>query len=329
MKKMLLIALGSVVCLFSEENCMPKSLKEKSITTTSFLEFLEWKYISAALVFGRDGINLAGLSDGKTGTSYTPHSHYDPGFRAGIGCTFGPNKAFDTVLRYTWFYTNPKREINCSSSFLPLNWMIVPTTATYTNHTASMNLKFHYYYPEMQLGYTFIVNPYLTLRSYMALTSIVIDGELKVQSAFTDAVEKEAVSHGKSFSWSIGPKLGLDFIARFIPELSLYCGVNFTQQCAQITMKTTQTSKTLSTDTTIVTQKGHLNEIRSIPLFGLEIGPVWDARFCKNRYHFQLRPVWQISTLSGGNLSFLNNNNVDIPVGAELRGFNIRALFEF
>jgi len=183
----------------------------------------------------------------------------------------------------------------------------------------------------MQLGYTFGVTRYLSLRPYIGIASIVIDGGLHVDYEFTipSGLHEIAKTHGESFSWSVGPKLGLDFTAHATSNIGLYCGVNFTQQSAQISMKTEQTSEHPADGTVVVLQKGHLSQTRSVPLFGFEIGPVWDQWFCNQRYHIQLRPVWQSSTLGGGNLSFLNSNNIDIGVGAELRGINIRALFEF
>lgn len=317
---------------------MPTAESPKSFHTISYVEYLYWKYTSALLDFGRDGVGLTNsapqnqIAVAKTGKSFSPDFKYDSGFRVGLGFAFGPSKAFDWVARYTWFYTNPHKSVdNFSASFLPLNWLNAPSLTSPTYQSASLGVEIHYYYPEMQLGYTFKVNPYLSLRPYMALTSIVIDAGLKAKYNFTNVelVSQSATTKGECFSWSIGPKIGLDFTARLKRAFSIYCGVNFTQQAAQIDMNTQQTTTVNATGVQTVIQKGELSEVRSVPLFGFEIGPVWDQWFCKDKYHFQLRPVWQLSTLGAGNISFLNNNNVDVGIAAELRGFNIRALFDF
>jgi hypothetical protein len=319
------------------EKPLPKVMNGRSFNTVVFAEFLYWKFTSPALVFGRDGVGLTNSSPQleipvtKTGGSFSPNFKYDPGYRVGFGFLFGPEKAFDIAVRYTWFYTNPKRHVNSddfSASFLPISFLTSNVSASAVYHSARFSMNLHYYGPEVQSGYTFKVNRYLALRPYMALTSIIIDADVKAAYDFTTSGSFEtARTHGDCFSWSIGPKIGLDFTARPVTNFAVYCGVNFTQQCSQLNMKTRQTDS--SGGSTFVLQKGKQHEIRSVPLFGFEIGPMWDAWCCNDRYHFQLRAVWQASTLGAGNLSFLNNNNVGIPVAAELRGFNVRALLEF
>lgn len=303
-------------------------------------EFLYWKYTSPALQFGRDGVGLTNAAPQievpvtGTGRSFEPEYQYKPGFRVGLAFTFGPSRAFDCNMKYTWYYTNPHRSVSdFKTSFLPLNWLTATSVTAPTYHSASFAMGLHYHYPEVQLGYTFKVNPYLTLRPFMALSSVIIDSEIDVVYNYTTtpaagSVSESAHTRGECSSWSIGPKIGLDFIARPVKYFSFYCGINLTQLASQITMETEETQSRPALGTSFVIQKGKVSQIRSIPLFGFEIGPVWDHWF-DNGYHFQLRPVWQLSTLGGGQISFLNNNNVPVTVAAEFRGLNVRALFEF
>ncbi len=342
MKKALLLFGLSFSALLGDDGCCPPPPRPKvencrSFNSVSFVEYLYWKYTTPALVFGRDGIGLTNgvLSEvnvAGTGRSFSPKFKYDSGYRLGFAFSFGEQKAFDIVARYTWFYTNPHRTVTqFSTSFLPLNWLDAFSLSTPTYSLAKLSMHLHYHFPEMQFGYTFKVNRYLALRPYIALSSIMIDGDLrtKYELTTTGGVFEISNMHGESFSWSIGPKLGLDFTARPWDSFAVYCGFNITQQASQISMKANQTLSRPALGDVIHIQKGELSQVRSVGLFGLEIGPVWDEWFADNQYHLQLRAVWQLSTLGGGNLSFLNNNNVDVPVGAELRGFNVRALFEF
>jgi hypothetical protein len=312
------------------ENC-------RSYNIALFGEYLFWKFTSPFLPFGRDGVGLTNAASpteievSNSGTSYSPDYQYDSGFRLGIGVLFGEKKAFDLALRYTWFYTNPERTVEPTSPFVALNWMVAPSLTSPVFSRASSQLNLHYNCPEIQFGYTFRVNNYLALRPYIALTSIIIDGELHINYQYTATTGVFEIDdlRDESFSWAIGPKMGLDFTARPWDHFSVYCGFNITQQAAHIEMQSRQTATRPILGTQINTQLGQLTQVRSVPLFGFELGPVWDQWFANNQYHTQLRVVWQLSTLGGGNLSFLNNNNVDIPIGAELRGVNVRALFEF
>lgn len=312
------------------ENC-------RSYNITSFGEYLYWKFTSIFLPFGRDGVGLTNAATptevevSNSGTSYSPNYQYDSGFRVGVGILFGEKKAFDLALRYTWFYTNPERTVVPTSPFIALTWMEAPSLTSPVYSRASSQLKLHYNYPEIQCGYTFKVNNYLALRPYIALSSIIIDGKLHTNYQFTTTGGIFEIDdlHDDCFSWSIGPKMGLDFTTRPWDHFSIFCGFNITQQAAHIEMHSHQTATRPVVGTKLDTQRGHLTQVRSVPLFGFDLGPVWDQWFANNQYHAQLRVVWQLSTLGGGNLSFLNNNNVDVPVGAELRGVNVRALFEF
>lgn len=342
MKFSTLFAIFSLSSLFAQypDACQPvcPTSCEKSFTTVTTVEFLYWKYASSLLQFGRDGVGLTNASPQVevpvvgTGTSFEPDFKYKPGFRLGLGFTFGPSRAFDCTLKYTWYYTNPSNSVSdFNTSFLPLNWITATSLTSPTYTRASFAMDLHYYYPEVQLGYTFKVNPYLTLRPFMALSNVEVDSHIDVVYDYVTAagIIESAHTREHCFSWSIGPKIGLDFTARPVKYLSLYCGINFTQLASQVTVTTEEIQSRPALGTSFVIQNGKVSQVRSIPLFGLEIGPVYDQWFGDNEYHFQLRPTWQLSTLGAGQIEFLNNNNAPVPVGAEFRGLNIRALFEF
>lgn len=311
----------------------------RNFTTFTALEFLYWKYDSPALIFGRDGVGLSNsapqneIAVTKKGTSFSPRFTYNPGYQLTLGFKFGPKRAFDLTARYAWMYTHPKKSVSAneiSASFLPISWLTSNNLASATYSEASLGVRIHYHSPEAQFGYTFVINPHLSLRPYTALTSFILVGDLKAKYAFTPpgGMFTIARTHGQSFAWSIGPKIGLDFVVMAWKNWGIFSNVNLTHQAAQLFMNTQQVDE-LANGTEIVLQKGKLNELRSLAIVGLEIGPFWDKWFYNNRYHFQLRALWRTATLAGTHLSFLDNNNIDIPIGVEFRGFNIRALFEF
>ena len=312
----------------------------KDYNTVVTLDFIYWKFFSSNLLYGRDGIGITNSAPAievpvkKTGGSIYPHFPYNPGYRVGLGFKFGPKKAFDLVARYTWLYNTPRGSISESeitTSFLPINWLVNAELAASTYHQASLQSDLHFNFAEIQSGYTFGINRYLSLRPYVALASIVVDATLDVRYAFTTPtnVYQLAKIHGECFSWAIGPRVGIDFSFFLNRHLGLYFNSNWTHQAAQLTSTTKQTQKIPAHNTTFVIQRGKVYQTRSNSYVGLELGPTWDQWFCNERYHLQIRATWQTATLGGSNLSFLNNNNVDVPVGAEFRGLNLRALFEF
>lgn len=69
-------------------------------------------------------------------------------------------------------------------------------------------LSFHS--PEIQAGYTFKINPTLTLRPYAAVTAYFVDAGQHVEYKFTtpSGVFEIVRDHAESFSWSVGPKAG-------------------------------------------------------------------------------------------------------------------------
>lgn len=303
-------------------------------------EFIYWRFSSPFLFYGRDGIGLTNspipqeIPVTKKGTSFFPHFNYRPGFKAGLGIQFGCEKAFDLYARYIWIYSEARGSVSqedISASFLPLDWLSSNSLESSTYHTAGMGVGAHSQWIELQSGYTFDINRYLTLRPYIALTSIIVNGGIFVNYFFTppNGVPEIARTHGECDSWSICPKVGLDVTFHATDHFGIYCNGNILHQTAQINMHTKQRNERPTTGEKFVIQRGELSQKRCGSLVGLEIGPTWDQWFGCDCYHLQVRATWQTMTLSDGNLAFLGSNNVAIPVGAEFRGFNIRILFEF
>ncbi len=324
----------------SDHNPRPALQNSRSFNTLISLEYITWKFGVPRLAFGRDGVGITNTSPPqeiaikKSGTIYLPSYHYSPGYRAGVGFRFGPGKAYDLWARYLWLYTNPKKHVSqnhLSGPFFPVNWLASSTLTTSTYQSADANFSLHYQQPEIQAGYTFGVSRYLTLRPYMALTAYILKADYVVKYAFIDSKDVSTTARRKSdsFSWSIGPKIGLDF--SFLPtkHFGIFCNVNCTHQAVQLNMTTKQTNRQPATGRSLVIQRGKSDQNRSISLLGLEIGPTWDQWFFKNRYHLQLRVTWQTSTVSDTQLSLLNSNNTDTGIGSEFRGLNFRILNEF
>lgn len=323
-----------------EQCSLPKLQNCRNFNVLMGVQFIYVKYTTPLLIYGRDGVGLTNsapvneIDISKTGTAFSPNFKYEPGFRASLGVKFGPKKAFDLIGQYSWIQSHPKGSVSASDfsgSFLPLKWLVARDLASSTYQSASLKADLHFQFVELQAGYTFGINRYLVLRPYAALLSIISDGDLRVNYAFTvpAGLFETAKIHGECSSWSIGPKIGLDFSYYPTDNFSIYTNANFSHQACQISMNTKQTQNLPTLGQSFTIQKGSLDQLHSISIVGLEIGPAWDQWFCNNRYRLQLRATWQTATLAGTNLSFLDNNNTDIPVGAEFRGVNLRALFEF
>ncbi len=321
----------------SPEKTFPVIENGREYNLFGISEFLYWRFSSPELIYGRNGVGgVPGTPEGTvtSGTVLLPDFTYDPGFRVGLGIKFGPSKAFDLIGYYTWLYSNPSQSASgnaISSTFQPTNFFNIITAATNVYSSASLNVHVHLNIPELQSGYTFHINRYFALRPYIALTALIIDGDLRAQYEFTSSgVFEIGKTHGECNSWSIGPKAGLDVIYNMSFNWGIFFNVNLSQQFTHLVMKTQQTQKVPATGAEFLTQKGHLTENRNITLLSLEIGPSWETWFCKDKYHLYLRATYQGCNLNNGaNLSFLNNNNVDLILQTDYRGLNVRALFEF
>lgn len=317
----------------------PKIQNDRSYNIFTFAEFMYWRISSPHLSYGRDGVNttLTGSPITKAGTSYYPDFDYNPGFRVGLGAKFGPKKAFDCVGLYGWLYSDPKDSASTSQfsgNFVPLNWFAGPTTNTFT--FGSLALGIHFNWVEVQSGYTFSPNRYLSLRPYFALTSYIIDGDLDAEYHYIDAASGNlniSKTHGDCESWSIGPKVGLDFIIHATKNFGIFTNINITQQINTVHMKTKEEVNGVINGVyynSFVAQKGKLKQEVNISYIGMEIGPTWDMWFSKDRYHLQLRATYAGANLIGGNnLSFLTSTNQDITMNTDFRGLNVRATFEF
>jgi hypothetical protein len=227
----------------------PQQLPSKDFTTFIYTTFLYWKYTTPNLVFGRDGVGLTNaipeneVAVTKTGRSFLPHFHYNPGYQVGGGFRFGAKRVFDLTSLYTWMFAHPKRVVEAdeiSPSFLPINWLTSNSLESASYQRASLEMRANCHYPEVQFGYNFIINSHLNLRPYTALASIIVAGDLKTHYQFTPpgGIKAAARRHGKSFAWSLGPKLGLDFVVLPWKDWGLFSNVNFTHQAVQLKMKT-------------------------------------------------------------------------------------------
>jgi hypothetical protein len=312
------------------QNCRNENIFESG-------EFLYWRFSSPNLIYGRSGVGVKGAVESAvtSGTALLPEFDYDPGFRLGLGTRFGPSKLFDLVGYYTWLYSVPLGTISgnqISHSFQPNNFFNSGTAATNVYSLASLALHLHLHIAEVQSGYTFPINRNFTLRPYIALTSYIIAGDLKARYEFTTPTNAFEISktHGECASWSIGPKTGLDVIYHIKGRFGIFSNVNLSQQISHINMQTEETEEVPATGVKFVIQKGHLTENRNITLFGLEIGPTWDEWFCNYKYHVYFRATFQANNLNAGaNLSFLNNQNIDLAMQSEYHGLNVSGMFEF
>lgn len=311
-------------------------------------EFLYWRFSSPNLAYGRDGIGLSNSSPiteipvVKTGTSFFPNFQYDPGFRIGLGAKFGPGKAFDLVGYYSWLRSGANDHVRggqISASFLPINFLVSSTIATNSYSFASLDLNLHFNWFEVQSGYSFSPNRYITLRPYVALQAMIVEGDLHARYDYTITTASGgapagtfeiAKTHGDCSSWCIGPRIGLDFILHPTKCLGVFSTVNLTQQSSSIHMRSVATQNRPALGTEFIIQRGKLHANHNVLVAGLELGPTWDQWFCCQRYHLHVRATWSVGNLAtGAILSFLNSNNTDIIVGSEFRGLNVRALFEF
>jgi hypothetical protein len=326
----------------------PQIQNQRSYNIFAFGEFLEWRFSSPNLTYGRDGVGLSNASPAAEitvehkGTTYYPDFQYEPGFKVGLGIEFGPDKMFDLVANYMWLHSTPESSISgsqISASFLPLNFL-TSSTLTSNNYLFSrLGLNLHFNWLELQSGYTFNPIRYITLRPYISLQAIIVSGDLNARYEYlltttsggaTSGTYEIAKTHGHCSSWSIGPRLGLDFTIHATDRFGIYYNGSWTQQTSSITMTTKETQERPTSGTQFVIQKGNVHTNRTVGIYSLELGPTWDEWFCDKKYHFQLRATWNATVLgTGANLSFLNNNNADILLGAEFRGYNIRATFEF
>jgi len=327
------------------EETWPKLKNDNSYNLFVSGDFIDWRYSSPNLAYGRDGVGITNGSPHeipvtRSGTSFYPDFDYDPGFKVGLGIKFGPQKAFDIVGSYTWLHSEPEGHAeNFSASFMPINYLTSNTTASNIYSFASLGLNLHFNWIELQSGYTFTPNKYLSLRPYFSLQAIVLRGDLQARYEFTTSVLAGGVpegtfevskTYGHCSSWSIGPRMGLDFIVHATKNLGIYSNVGWTQQATSLHMSTKEIQEQPANGSHFVIQKGELNTNHNVGIFNLELGPTWDQWFACEKYRLQLRATWFVGTLpTGANLSFLNNNNTDIVVGSEFRGYNIRATFEF
>jgi hypothetical protein len=139
---------------------------------------------------------------------------FRPGFRVGAGGYFDHDN-WEMHAEYTWFHCHQKKRASTESGqqILP-SWGFPYSISTQAYYSAKERWNLKMDIGDMELARLCYVGTELTFRPNFGLRSAWIRQDVAVQYDRPEAINGQdpdaAVIKGKSNSWAVGPKVGLD-----------------------------------------------------------------------------------------------------------------------
>jgi hypothetical protein len=250
--------------------------------------------VAADFIYWRadeEGLEYA-ASAGKHETAHQPAIRWSPGFKAGIGYTFGSQDFWDLFLRYTYFQTHQSGQQ--SGTLLP--WWS-PTVLGPTATKASADWTLHYNVLDLELGRDYFVCKTLAFRPLVGLRGALIkqhyeahyDGVFTIggaSSTFPTEMTAEnkfsggGIRAGAQMSWHFTRDWAVN---GSISGSLLYGRFNVSQELDDVI-------GSAASENAI-----HQELSKVAPNLEAYLGFQWDRFFCENKYHVAVSLSYEFS----------------------------------
>ena len=313
------------------------------------VDFILWTADSGGAIAATGGFErlkdaAGGMTDPAQGTVHYFDNDFDPGFKAVFGLNL-QHDGDDTLLRYTWFYTNHTQSVSAGnntftgypSQALGIPVDIVdgfPLAIAHDKVTAQYNMHFNNF--DWEFGRGFYTSPYMTLRFHIGLKGGWADSFYKSTSAGTvlhDWDQNEGRDIGcydpislisKSDLWWVGIRGGFDPTFYFTKNWSmfgkfslstLWNGDKNTRREQVSVCNNSQEASGSKTQKTPINQRGtdHLTG----QVLETELGFKFDYWWDDDNYHMALAASWE------------NQVWTNVGPSSYFQGFHIGIVFGF
>jgi hypothetical protein len=281
-------------------------------------EFLWWVAKEDGLYFAQSGFTNEATSavppDGTkdfTGRLEKVHPHWRPGFRVGFGGNMSYDE-WDIFLNWTWFKCHTERETK--GSLLPL-WGYPDAVNGNIASKAKGEWKLHYNVLDLEMGRSFWVGKYFSLRPFFGIRGAWINQHFNIKYDLKTATETDLRVKPKSDFEGGGVRAGFD--ARF----ALWSGWSFygIASAAMLYGYYDCDFNEKWESVVIAASKDHFRQAASTGQ--LALGVRWDCYVHHDRYHFGLYAGWEqniwfglnkmnrfFSALQNGDLQQMNSD---------------------
>lgn len=314
-------------------------------------DFIYWTARQDGLPFARSGLvdysEASVLGNTPQGQTYYADGKFSPGFKVGAGLNLG-HDGWDTYLNYTWLHCNHSQKVisTNASALSPVSLWEVATVGNNfgTNNflvlgsflnigSATGKWAYHFNNFDLELGRSFYISQYLTLRPFSGLKGTwskqfydVSYGNFLSSDVASDV--SSTVMNARQAFWGIGVRTGLDTSWYFDRNWSIFGNTALAalwgrfNNTRQDTVNTTGNQSFMAINT-----KNQFHTVKPVAEF--QLGLRYDYWFSDDDYHFGIELAWEEQVW------FNQNQYIDLiqPAGPHgdliLQGFTLDLRFDF
>ncbi len=271
-------------------------------------------------------------SEGESYKKINAHFGYEPGFEVGLGMRFDDDQ-WGTYLQYTWFRGSQKTETNLVEN-PNLNVIDPLWNLDSAFFSAKETWVLHMDLLDWEVARSYYITPNISLRPFFAVRAAWI--RQNVQLVYSNPVlsgTNETSQTNKSYSWGVGPNIGLHSLWEIGKGFSFYGKGNLDLLFTQYTrLRFKQTPAVFGHQEETLIRQNNLNCLR--PHVGLELGFGWGRDSCCQRRHMDISAGYGFQAFFDQNMlnlgfDLVKNASINPNGNLYVQGLTVRVSFDF
>jgi len=256
-------------------------------------DFLWWSANADGLYFAQSGFGSATTQNPPDGSvDFSGHlqrvkEEWRPGVRVGFGGNM-PYDEWDIYLNWTWFQCDPKQQAQeQQGNPLLVLWGHPDVAGTYLATQAEAKWELTINVLDLEMGRSFWVGKYFSIRPYMGIRGAWIDHAFKIQSEYAVTPQINGKVKMKSDFEGVGARAGLDMRFALYNGWSLYGLVTGSLMYGYFNCDFEEKANQIK----IAYSEDRFHQ--GISTIQMGLGTRWDTYFHKKRYHFGISAGWE------------------------------------
>ena len=298
-------------------------------------DFIWWKAAQNGLRYASSGVlstNSTSLSG--RGTQHSPDFSWDPGFKVGLGVNL-PYDGWDLYLQYTWLHSSDNKDrVRSASGDIQTSIFLGSFASSQVRDIteASSRWDLHFNVLDLELGRSYYISRYLTLRPFMGMKWTWQDQDWKADYTAETVTYPNVLGQGTvkmrqdHDEWGMGIRGGL--------QTSWYVGEHFCLFANGALSGLWTDYDVKRTDTFQVTGENPLDIVRNKEdasyvhaVLELQLGIRSDWWFSDEDYHMAISAAYeqQVWINNGNYLYTVEGQTQDLS----LHGLTVKFRFDF
>lgn len=253
-------------------------------------DFIYWRVDEDNLDYVQSANNSGSSSNA---TFHRPQVSWDPGFKFGLGYTWGSQDFWDLFLRWTHLHTNQSGEkksplSDTSRALLPV-WS--PTVLDQQASSAHASWRVRYNTLDLELGRNYFISKTVALRPYVGIrgASILQNYEVKYRGIISPlaAVSRTHMKAENNFR-GLGPRAGAQLRWHFVSDWSVFGSVAGSLLCGWYDLHQKLNGAPMNF--------GFKDSITKVATnLEASLGFEWEYFFCDDDYRFAVSVAYEFS----------------------------------